>query len=143
MKKLVVAAVTVVLMSTGLVVASGGTASAQCSPSQYAGCFKTQTKVTTTKKVPKGSRATICVEVRVLGSNATPNGEVLIAVQKRRSSKVSKRKVDYFGGKMCVVTRKFTKKARYSVTAAYLSPSGSVFSNSSGKGHFKVTSRKK
>jgi len=141
MKKLVVTAVAVVLMATGLVFASGGTASAQCAPSQYAGCFRTVTDVTATRRVPKGTRATICVQITVVGSNATPAGDVVVTVRKRRSNLTITRTLDYFGGKMCIVTRKLTKKGRYTVTANYRSPSGSVFYNSLGKARFKVTPR--
>ena len=63
MKKHLAALVVAVMMATGLVVASGGAASAHCAPSQYAGCFRTVTKVTATKRVPKGTRATVCVTV--------------------------------------------------------------------------------
>lgn len=138
MKRLVATAIAAVLLTAGLVVATGGSASAHCAPTQYAGCFRTVTKVTATKRVPKGTRATVCVTVAVASGSATPNGTVVVAMKKRRSTKTFTREVDYFGGKVCIVTRKFTKKGRYTVTATYRSPSGSVFYNSTGKARFKV-----
>jgi len=143
MKKHLAALVVAVMMATGLVVASGGAASAHCAPSQYAGCFRTVTKVTATKRVPKGTRATICVTVSVAAGSGTPMGTVQLAIQKRRSSTVIRRDVEYTGGKTCLVTRKYTKKGRYKVTAVYRSPNGSVFYNSSDKTRFKVIPRKR
>jgi hypothetical protein len=138
MKKSAAALVVAVLMAAGLVATSGAPASAHCSPSQYAGCFKTLTKVTVTKKVPKRSRATICVSVTVPSGKATPRGRVVVSIQRARSSAVIRREVQYDGGKFCLVTRKLNKLGRYSVTAVYRSPSGSVFYDSSGKATFKV-----
>ena len=138
MKKFAATLVAAVMMTAGLVVATGAPASAQCSPSQYAGCYKTLTKATATKRVPTGTRATICVTVSVPSGSAKPMGTVTVSLKKRRSSQVIRRQIDYFGGKTCMVTRKFTKKGRYFVTADYRSPSGSVFYDSSGKTRFRV-----
>jgi len=138
MKKVAATLVVAVMMAAALVVASGTPASAQCSPTQYAGCFKTVTKVTATKRVPKGTRATICVTVTLASGSAKPMGTVTLSMKKRRSSKVFRRQVEYFGGKTCLVTRTFTKKGRYTVVADYRSPSGSVFYDSSGKTRFRV-----
>lgn len=138
MKKFAATLVAAVMMTAGLVVASSAPAAAQCSPSQYAGCFKTLTKATATKRVPQGTRATICVTVTVASGSAQPMGTVTVSIKKRRSSQVIRRQIDYFGGKTCLVTRKLTKKGRYLVAADYRSPSGSVFYNSSGKTRFRV-----
>lgn len=139
MNKVAATLVVAVMMAAGLVVASGGSASAHCAPTQYAGCFRTVTKVTATKRVPKGTRATVCVTVNVASGSARPLGTVTMSIKKRRSAKVIRRDVEYFGGKVCMVTRKFKKKGRYTVTAVYRSPDGSVFYDSSGRARFKVT----
>jgi hypothetical protein len=131
--------VAALMLATGLVVAGGGSASAQCSPSQYAGCFRTVTEVTATKKVPKGTRATICVTVGVRSGSATPRGTVTVSVTKRRSSQAVRRELEYGGGKICLVTPRYSKRGRYTVTAVYRSPSGSVFDDSSDRTRFKVT----
>lgn len=142
MKKLAATLVVAVLMAAGLVAASGTPASAHCAPTQYAGCYRTVTKLTATKRVPKGTRATICVTVTPASGSAKPMGTVTIGIQKRRSSKVIRREVDYYGGKTCLVTRKFAKKGRYVVTGVYRSPGGSVFYDSSGKTRFRVVPRR-
>ena len=138
MKKLIATTVVAVMMAAGLVVASGGVASAGCSPSQYAGCFKTRTSVTATKKVPRGTRATICVTVTLASGSGTPNGTVLMSIKKKGSTSSVRRQIDYYGGKTCMVTRRLNKKGKYHVTALYRSPAGSVFYDSLGRTSFKV-----
>lgn len=138
MKRLLATAIAAVLLTAGLVVASGGSASANCAPSRYAGCFRTVTKVSVTKRVPRGARATVCVTVAAASGSATPHGTVFVGIKKGKSARAIRRELDYFGGKICLSTRKFKQKGRYTVSALYRSPSGSVFYDSQDKARFKV-----
>ncbi len=141
MNKAIATLVAAVVMTAGLVTVSSAPAAADCSPSQYAGCFATTTSVLTAPRIPVRSRATICVTVAVQGSNARPFGTVLVAMQRRRSNRVVRRELDYVGGKVCVVTRKFKKRGRYFVTATYRSPSASVYEDSSTRTRIWVRGR--
>ena len=141
MNKVIATLVAAVVMTAGLVLVSSAPAAAGCSPSQYSGCFRTTTSVMTAKRIPRRTRATICVTVTVQGSNARPFGTVVVRLQKRRSTKVATRELDYIGGKVCIVTRKLKKRGRYAVTATYRSPSNSVYDDSTGTARFKVRGR--
>jgi hypothetical protein len=138
MKKLIVTLFVTMLAGSGLVVATGGTAFADCTPSQYSGCVATKTKALAPDVVSKGSKATVCAKVKAIGSDATPVGEVVIKVDKNSGGQVSKATFDYSGGQVCAKTGKLTKKGGYTVTAKFKSPSGSIFINSTDGAGFDV-----
>jgi hypothetical protein len=142
MKKLIVALFAAVLASAGLVVATGGAASANCTPSQYSGCVSTVTRVVTPGVVVKGRKAKVCATVNARGSNATPVGTVVFKVKRNaggyffKSSKNLNR-----NGRACVKTTKLNRTGGYTVVAKYKSPRGSIFINSRNGGGFDVIRR--
>ena len=138
MKKLIAALFAAVLMAAGLVVATGSTASANCSPSQYSGCVQTKTKVTVPASVPKGKKARICVTVKAKGSNATPVGRVVIKLKRNQGGYFFKSSGAYSGGEVCVKSGKLNKRGGYTATAKFKSPKGSIFQNSTGSAGFDV-----
>jgi hypothetical protein len=139
MKKLISVLFATVLMAAGLVVATGSSASANCTPSQYSGCVTTKTKVSAPNSVDKGSKATVCAKVKAVNSNATPTGTVVFTVTRNKGNYFFKKSVSYSGAKVCVSTSKLKKKGGYSVSAKYKSPDGSVFLNSEGSDGFDVS----
>lgn len=138
MKKLIVALFAAVLASAGLVVATGGTASAGCTPSQYSGCVRTETKAQVPDVVGKNKRARICARVDAVGSNAKPEGRIVFKIKRKKGGYYEKQAVAYAGGKTCITTRVLTRTGKYLVTAKYQSEKGSVFSNSTGSNDFRV-----
>lgn len=139
MKKLISVLFATVLMAAGLVAATGSSASANCTPSQYSGCVTTKTKVTAPDSVDKGSKATVCAKVKAVNSNATPTGKVIFKVTRNKGKYFFKQSVSYSGAKVCVSTTKLKKKGGYSVNASYRSADGSVFLNSEGSTGFDVS----
>jgi hypothetical protein len=140
MKKLIAAGFTAVLMSGGLVVATGGTASADCTPNNYAGCIATKTKASGPGVVLKGKKATVCAEVTARGSNATPTGRVVIKVKRNAGGFFFKSSVVYSGGEVCVKTGRLNKAGGYSIDAKYKAPDTSAFINSRDGSGFDVVS---
>jgi hypothetical protein len=140
MKKLIAAGFTAVLMSGGLVVATGGTASADCTPNNYAGCVATKTKATGPGVVVQGAKATVCASVKAKGSNATPTGRVVFKVTRNAGGYFFKKAVSYSGGEVCVKTTKLAKKGGYSVDAKFKAPDSSAFINSEDGTGFDVVS---
>lgn len=138
MKKLISGLFAAVLMAAGLVVATGSTASANCTPSQYSGCVRTVTDVTTPGIVPKGSKAKVCATVKAKGSNATPVGTVVFKVKRNTGRYFFKTTKNLRDGKACVKTGRLKRTGGYGVTAKYKSPAGSIFINSRGGGSFDV-----
>ena len=138
MKKLISVLFATVVMAAGLVVATGGSASANCTPSQYSGCVSTKTTVSARSFVPKGSKATVCAKVRATGSNATPSGRVSFTVSRNRGGYSFSSSKSFSGSKVCVTTSKLKKSGGYTVTATYKSPAGSIFVNSSASKGFDV-----
>lgn len=139
MKKLIAAVFAAVLMAAGLVVATGSTASANCTPSQYSGCVSTVTKVSTPGAVPQGKKAKICATVNARNSNATPVGRVVFKVKRNLGGYFFKASKDLnANGTACVKTGKLGKLGGYAVTAKYKSPAGSIFINSRNGGSFDV-----
>ena len=138
MKKLISALFAAVLMAAGLVVASAGTASADCTPSQYSGCVTTKTKAIAPSFVKQRAKATVCAKVKAPGSNATPTGRIKFTVTRNKGDYVFKDSVSYSGSKVCVTTGKLKKKGGYTLTAKFKSPSGSVFTDSSDSAGFDV-----
>lgn len=140
MKKLIAAVFTAVLVAAGLVVSTGGTASADCSPSQYAGCVATKTKATGPGVVAKGKKARVCATVKAKGSNATPRGEVQFKVTRKGGGYSFNKTKNYRGGEVCVKTTKLTKLGGYSIKAKFKAPNTSIFLNSSDGAGFRVVS---
>lgn len=140
MKKLISALFAAVLMAAGMVVATGGTASADCSPTQYAGCVATKTKVSGPGVVVQGSKASVCATVKAKGSNATPKGKVTFKVTRNAGGYFFKKSKSYNGSEVCVKTSKLAKKGGYSVDVNFKAPNSSVFLNSAGGTGFDVVS---
>jgi hypothetical protein len=140
MKKLIAALFAAVLMAAGLVVATGGTASADCSPTKYAGCVATKTKASGPGVVVKGTKATVCASVKAKGSNATPTGRVVLKVTRNAGGYFFKKSVTYSGGEVCVKTTKLNKRGGYAVEAKFKAPDSSVFLNSADGTGFDVVS---
>ncbi|GAB3248584.1 hypothetical protein [Nocardioides dilutus] len=139
MKKLIAALFAAVLMAAGLVVATGSTASANCTPTQYSGCVSTVTKVTTPGVVPQGKKAKVCATVNARGTNATPVGRVVFKVKRNLGGYFFKSSKDLnANGKACIKTGSLGKTGGYSVVAKYKSPKGSIFINSRNGGGFDV-----
>lgn len=140
MKKLIAALFTAVLMASGLVVATGGTASADCSPTQYAGCVATKTKASGPGVVVQGTKATVCASVKAKGSNATPVGRIVFKVTRNAGGFFFKKSVSYSGGDVCTKTVKLVRKGGYSVDVKFKAPDSSVFLNSADGTGFDVVS---
>jgi hypothetical protein len=140
MKKLITALFAAVLMSAGLVVATGGTASADCSPTKYAGCVATKTKASGPGVVVKRKKATVCAEVTARNSNATPTGRVVIKIKRNAGGFFFKSSVVYSGGDVCVKTGRLNKRGGYSIEAKFKAPDTSVFINSRDGSGFDVVS---
>lgn len=139
MKKLIAVLFAAVLMAAGLVVATGSTASANCTPSQYSGCVQTVTRVTTPGVVPQGHKAKVCAVITAKGSNATPVGMVVFKVKRNAGGYFFKASKDLDGdGRACVKTGALGLTGGYLVIAKYKSPSGSIFINSRNGGAFDV-----
>lgn len=138
MKKLIAILFTAVLVAAGLVAATGGTASANCTPTQYSGCVRTTTKAQVPDFAAQGERARICARVNAIGSNAKPTGRIVFKIKRAKGGYFEKQAVAYAGGKTCITTRVLNRKGKYNVTAKYQSPDGSVFSNSVGFNDFRV-----
>jgi hypothetical protein len=138
MKRLIAALFAAVLMATGLVVATGSTASANCTPSQYSGCVRTITKATGPGVVDKGRKATVCVSVSAKSSNATPAGEVVIKVTRNAGGYFFRTTKRLNGGEACVRTDKLKRTGGYSIQANYKSPKGSIFIHSRDGAGFDV-----
>src|SRR5690349_18932301 len=117
-------------MAASLVAVTSGPASAACN--SYAGCFDTETVATAPKVVKKKARATVCGTVSVIGGNARPEGDLRFTVTRNRGKVRIVRTVPYFGGKMCMRTKKLKKTGGYTVRVAYVPSPGSVFNPSSG-----------
>lgn len=140
MKKLISALFAAVLLAAGLVVSTGGTASADCSPTQYAGCVATRTKVSGPGTVERGTKARVCALVKARGSNVTPVGTVTFKIKRNAGGYFLKRTKRIRGGEACVRTARLFKRGGYSATARYQAPDTSVFLNSSGGTGFDVVS---
>lgn len=140
MKKLIAALFTAALMAAGLVVATGGTASADCTPTNYAGCVATRTKVDSPGVVVQGQKAQICVTVNARGSNLEPRGRVVVKVTRNAGGYFFKKSKPYNGSEVCVKTSRLQKRGGYNIDAAFKAPNNSVFINSFGSGGFDVVS---
>jgi len=140
MKKLIAAMFAAVLMAAGLVVSTGGTASADCTPTQYAGCVATRTVVSGPGVVAQGKKARICATVKARGSNATPRGTVVFKVTRNAGGYFFKKSKNYSGNKKCITTSKLFKRGGYSVDVRFKAPNNSVFINSYGSTGFDVVS---
>jgi hypothetical protein len=138
MKKLISVLFATVLMAAGLVVASGGTASAQCTPTQYGGCVDTTTKAKVPSIIGQNKRARVCGKVNAVGSNAEPTGRLVFKIKRKKGGYFEKQSVAYAGGKTCVITRVLEDRGLYNVQVVYKSPAGSVFRNSKGFNSFRV-----
>ena len=138
MKKLISGMFAAILMTAGLVAATGGTASANCTPSQYSGCVDTKTKIFAPNIVPRGTKAKVCATVKAKGSNATPVGTVKFKVTRNAGGVLFKKKLAYSGGKICVKTKRLWKVGGYTVRAKFKSPAGSIFMNSKDTDGFDV-----
>lgn len=140
MKKLFSGLFAALLIPVALVVATGGPASADCSPTQYAGCVATKTRATTSGAVVRGTKATVCASVTAKASNATPTGTVVFKVKRNAGGYFLKKSVGYSGGEACVKTTKLYKRGGYSVDAKFKAPDSSVFLNSVDGTGFDVVS---
>ena len=139
MKKLIAALFAAVLVAAGLMVATASSASANCTPTQYSGCVRTVTKVTTPGVVPKGQKAKVCANVNAKGSNATPVGRVVFKVKRNAGGFFFKTKKDLNrNARACVKTPKLNRVGGYTVIGKYKSPRGSIFINSRNGGGFDV-----
>jgi hypothetical protein len=134
--------VVAVLLTTGLVAgATEGPAQAsnRCSP--YAGQIKTTAKVSGTKKVPAGFKATLSARVRVSG-NGAPAGDIRFTVKGPKVKGEKKyhfaHSVDYLAGTVSATTGKLSAKGAYKVTARFVPEECSVYKASSAHTSFKV-----
>ena len=138
MKKLFSALFAAVLMPAGLVIVTGGTASADCSPTQYVGCVATKTRASAPAVVVKGAKATVCASVKAKASNATPSGRITFKVARNAGGAFFKKTVSYSGGEVCVKTFRLNKRGGYSVDANFKAPDTSIFLNSADGTGFDV-----
>ena len=136
MKKMFAALFAAVVMASGLVVATGSTASAQCSPSQYSGCVITKTRVKGPGVAVTGKKITVCAVVKASG--LTPNGTVTFNVKRNRGGYSFTKTKRLSGGQACVKTSKLGRPGGYTTTAKYKSPTPSVFLNSQNNKGFDV-----
>lgn len=138
MKKLIAALFAAVLMAAGLVVATGSTASAQCTPTQYGGCLSTTTVAKVPSIIAEGRRARVCGKVDAVGSNADPVGRLVFKIKRKGGGYFEKQSAAYAGGKTCVTTRVLDRTGVYKLQVKFKSQSGSVFRNSKGANTFRV-----
>jgi hypothetical protein len=140
MKKLIAALFAAVLMAAGLVVATTSTAAADCAPTQYSGCVRTITKVSSPAVIPLGSKAKLCATVRAKNSNATPVGTVVFKIKRNvpGAGDFHKKRKNLRNGVACVKTKKLRRVGGYNVVAKYKSPRGSIFINSFGSAGWDV-----
>ena len=126
MKKFLSGLVAAFLLTFGFVAVSAPTASAAACGNAYVECVSTKTKASAPKKVVRGAKAV--VKVNVTAQGAKPAGKVTITV-KGKGVNFSKT-VNYTGAKVSIATPKLVKKGTYKVTITFAAKSGSTFKNS-------------
>ncbi|MBJ7357265.1 hypothetical protein [Nocardioides sp.] len=136
MKKTLIGLFTALFMAAGLQVATATSAQAVCT--SYAGCVDTQTKASGPKVVARKKRATVCGTTTAVGSNVKPSGDLRFVVTRNVGKFRFARTVPYFGGKMCIRTKKLQKTGGYTLHVTFLPKDGSLFNSSSGSHGFDV-----
>lgn len=131
MKRLIIGLFSAVLMGTGLVGITAGSASAACD--QYTGCPDTSTHVRSPGPVHRGDSARICVVVRTSGNNS-PDGFVTLTIQ-RKKGHFGYTATKPYHGKRCFGTPSLRKPGYYRVRAHF---EGTDFRNSNDWTHFVV-----
>jgi hypothetical protein len=134
--KTLIGLLTALLMAAGLVAVTPTSAHAVCT--RYAGCVDTQTLASGPKVVKKRKKATVCGITRAVASNARPSGNLRFVVTRNRGKFKFKRTVPYFGGKLCIRTKKLKKKGGYTVHVSFVPKNASLFNGSSGSTGFDV-----
>jgi hypothetical protein len=116
----------------GPVVAAGKTCQV------YTGCLKTTTRLRFARKVPAGSRVSLCAKTVVRGSTVLPRGAVKISIRRKSGGFTMVRTVAYDGGSRCLRTAPLRRVGTYVVRAKFTSPASSVFLNSARKQTFRA-----
>jgi hypothetical protein len=138
MKKMIIALFSAVLMAAGLVGVSSGAANANCTA--YTGCQNTTTSVTAPNEdVAQHHVARIRVRVTANAGNNEPSGEVKVVVRRKADGQVYYReKKSYEGGKLVFISPELHKWGKYTVTAKFVPPAGSLFISSRDTDTFRV-----
>jgi len=134
MKKLIIGLFAAILMGSGLVAFTGGSAIAAC---PYTGCVSTNTVVFGDTSLERGDRPVSHVKVKTDG-NATPKGSIKMIYDRVKGGFHRTKTVDYNGGKIQVVGPRLKKLGRYIVTAKFIPNEGSVFGRSSDSYSLRV-----
>ena len=90
------------------------------------------------KVVSKRQRATLCGSVVTLASNVKASGELTFVVTRKRGKLNIVRTFPYYGGKVCLRTKRLKKRGRHTVHVTFTPQRGSVFDSSSDSHRFKV-----
>jgi hypothetical protein len=136
MKKTLIGLFTALFMAAGLQVASTTSAQAVCT--SYAGCVDTETTASGPKVVKRRKKATVCGTTTAVASNVKPSGDLRFVVTRNRGKFSFQKRVPYFGGKMCIRTKKLKKTGGYTVHVKFVPGNGSLFNPSSGSHGFDV-----
>jgi hypothetical protein len=136
LKKIAVSVLAALLMAVGLVTLTTTPASAVCS--SYAGCVDTRTVASGPKVVARKKRAQLCGTTTAVGSTVKPSGNMQFVLTRNRGGRATSKVVPYYGGKICITSRKLKKRGGYTVQVTFVPLNGSLFNPSSGSHGFDV-----
>jgi hypothetical protein len=134
MKKLIIGLFAAILMGSGLVAFTGGSAVAAC---PYTGCVDTTTNASGDTSLERGDRPVTTVKVKTDG-NATPKGDIKMIYQRVKGGFYRTKTVSYSGGKVEITGPRLKKLGRYTVTAKFIPNDNSVFARSSDSYSLRV-----
>jgi hypothetical protein len=135
MKKLIIGLFAAILMGTGLVAFTGGSAIAAC---PYTGCVDTNTNASGDTSLERGDRPVTTVKVKTDG-NATPKGDIKVIYQRIKGGFYRTKTVAYSGGKIEITGPRLRKLGRYTITTKYIPRSSSVYDRSRDSYKVRVT----